>query len=407
MSRRSLLLLITIVAVFLIAGVIAFKNLAVFAPPSINSSSIETARVDYGTVLTTVEAEGVVEPESEVLLLSPASTKIEKIFKAPGSRVSSFQSILKLDSKPLEEEIAKLEDQIGIKRNNLQRNKLNARSTRLDLDYQVEMKKLRIASLKSDITDQEKLLEVGGISPAKFDQTKQELTTAEKDLEMIQSKNSIRLQQLIVEERGLELQIDIQEKELEAMKEILSKTSVRAPSSGIILSINGREGEMVSKDKLLVRISDLSSFKISASIDEGLADQVKTGKTVFARIDHENLLGQIGMVYPELEGNKLKFDVYLEESNHPKLLSNMNLQLLVVRRLKEDVMRLEMGEESGRGKNIELYIKEQDKLVKRSVGVGLRGKNFIEITSGLEAGDEVVISQTTEFRNRPEIVISN
>ena len=190
---------------------------------------------------------------------------------------------------------------------------------------------------------------------------------------MIQLKNTIRLQQLVIEERGLELQIDIQEKELEAKMETLSKTSVRAPSSGIILSINGREGEMVSKDKLLVRISDLSSFKISASIEEGLADQVKTGKTVFAIVDREKLIGQIGMVYPDLEGNKLKFDVFLEESNHPKLLSNMNLQLLVVRRLKEDVLRLEIGEESGRGKNIEIYVKERDKLVKRTIGVGLRG----------------------------------
>ena len=407
MSRRNLLFLSGIIVVFVIAGLVAFRNLAIFAPPSIHSSSFETYSVDYGTVLTTVDAMGVVVPESEVLLLSPASTKIEKILKAPGNKVNAFQTILRLDPEPLEEEIARLEDQIGIKRNNLQRTNLNARSTRLDLDYQVEMKKLRIASLKSELTDQEKLLEVGGISPAKFDQTKQELTTAEKDLEMIQSKNSIRLQQLVVEERGLELQIDIQEKELEAKRETLSKTSVRAPSSGIILSINGREGEMVSKDKLLVRISDLSSFKISGSIEEGLAEEVKTGKSVFALVDREKLVGQIGMVYPELEGNKLKFDVYLEESNHPKLLSNMNLQLQVVKRRKEGVLRLETGEYTGKGKNIELYVREQNKLVRRNVEVGLRGTNYIEITSGLKAGDEVVISQTTEFRNRPEIVISN
>lgn len=407
MSRRNIIIIASITVIIAAAGFIAFRNLAVFAPMSVHSSSFKTFQVDKGLVLTTIEAEGVVVPESEVLLLSPASTKVEKILLAPGSRVNAYQTILRLDPGPLEEDIAKLEDQIDIKRNSLKRTKLNARSTRLDLDYQVEMKKLKIASLKSELTDQEQLLEVGGISPARFDQTKQELTLAEKDLEMIQSKNSIRLQQLEVEERGLELQIDIQEKDLEAKKETLLKTSVRAPSSGIILSINGKEGEMVSKDKLLVRISDLSSFKITGSIDAEHADMIKTGKTVYTLVDQERLVGQIGIVSPEVEGNRLKFDVHLEESNHPKLLSNKNLQLLVVRRMREDVLRLKMGEGINRGRNIDVYVREQNTLVRRAVGVGLRGTDYIEISSGLEAGDNVVISETTEFRNRPEIDISN
>lgn len=407
MSRRNLLLVSVIIIVFLIAGFVAFRNMAIFAPPTIDRSSFQTARVETGDVFTTIDAEGIVEPESEVLLLSPASTKIEKIVLAPGSRVKAYQTILRLDPGPLLEEIARMEDQIMVKRNNLQRTKLNARSTRMDLEYQVEMKKLRIASLNSELADQQQLLEVGGISPAKFEQTKQELTLAEKELEMIQSKNSIRLQQLVVEERGLELQIDIQEKELKAKKDNLSKTTVRAPSSGIILSINGKEGEMVGKDKLLVRISDLSSFKISASVADEHADHIKTGKTVFALVDREKLIGQIGMVYPEVEGNKIKFDVYLEESNHPKLLSNMNLQLLIVRRMKQDVLRLKQGEGIGRGRNIELYVKEGSKLEKRPVEVGLIGNDFIEIRNGLKAGEEVVITATPEIRNRPEIEIRN
>ncbi len=152
-----------------------------------------------------------------------------------------IQTILRLDPKPIQDEIANIEDQLEVKRNNLHRNRLDARSTRLDLDYNVEMKKLRIASLKSEVSDEEELLEVGGISPAKFDKTKQELTLAEKELEMILSKNSIRLKQIEAEEEGLRLQIQIQEKELETKKENLSKTTVRAPSAGIIMSINGKD----------------------------------------------------------------------------------------------------------------------------------------------------------------------
>ena len=407
MSKKAILIIAIATLIIITAGFLAFKNFAIFAPPSIERNSFRTVMVEYGTVMTSIEAEGLVEPESEVLLLSPASTKIEKILQAPGSRVSSYQTILRLDPKPLQEEIAKLEDQIGIMSNNLQKTKLNARSTRLDLDYQVEMKNLKIVSLKSDLADQEELLEVGGISPAKFEKTKQELTIANKELEMIQSRNSIRLQQLAVEERGLELQIDIQEKELEARRETLGKTSVRAPSSGIIMSINGKDGEMVSKDKLLIRMSDLSSFKIIGSVDEEHAEVIKTGNSVYAIVDRQKLIGQIGTVYPEVQGNKISFDVYIEESDHPKLLSNMSLKLLVVSGIKEGVLRFPQVLDIGRNDNVGFYVLEDNVLVLRNVTVGMRGLDYIEIISGLEAGDQVVVSETAEFRNRPEIEVSN
>jgi hypothetical protein len=41
------------------------------------------------------------------------------------------------------------------------------------------------------------------------------------------------------------------------------------------------------------------------------------------------------------------------------------------------------------------------------VEIGLRGPDYIEISSGLQEGEEVVISETSAFRNRPEIEISN
>ena len=246
MSIRRIVLISLIPLVIAATGYIAFKKLSLFAPPSIDLNYYRTAEVDIGTVFTTVEAEGIVEPENEVLLLSPATSIVKQIVQVPGSHVDPFQTILRLDPKPIEDEIASIEDQLEVKRNNLHRNRLTARSTRLDLDYNVEMKKLRIASLNSEVADQEELLEVGGISPAKFEKTKQELTLAEKELEMILSKNSIRLKQLEAEEQGLRLQIDIQEKELETKKENLSRTTVRAPSAGIIMSINGKEGEKVN-----------------------------------------------------------------------------------------------------------------------------------------------------------------
>jgi HlyD family secretion protein len=164
---------IAVVGILLIFGiyiVIRFYFSSAHVP-----GEFKTAVVDRGPVVFSQQAKGIVAPGNEVVLLSPAGSIITRIVKGAGSRVKAGEIILILDPKIIEGNIESMEDQLEMKRNDLLKNHLNARSTTIDLDYNVEVKKLRIASLKSELTDQEQLLEVGGISPAQFEKTKQEM----------------------------------------------------------------------------------------------------------------------------------------------------------------------------------------------------------------------------------------
>jgi HlyD family secretion protein len=365
----------------------------------------KTTVVDRGPVVLSEDAKGVVVPGNEVVLLSPASSVITNIIKPAGSRVRAGETILKLDPKIIEDNIESLEDQLEIKRNDLLRNKLNARSTKIDLDYNVEVKKLRIISLKSELADQEQLLGVGGISPAQFDKTKQELVLAEKELEMVLEKNSIRLQQLEADEEGLRLQIEVQEKELEEKKAVLTKMNVRSSSDGIVLAVYGNEGEKVNTDQLLVRVSDLTSYKINGSVDENQADIVKTGGVVYAILGNEKLEGRIGTIKPLVENNKVRFDVFLEQSNHPKLIPNMNIELQVIVSQRDSVLRMRKELVVGRGNKHDVYVVQNGKATRKKITTGLVGLDFIEITSGLAEGDQLIIPDLAAFHRKKEIEI--
>lgn len=403
MSRRNIVILVSIAVIIAATAFLSMNKFRLLVPQAISEAGVICSVVDKGTVYATVDASGIVESESEVLVLSPVSSIIKRISKVPGNRVTANQAILQLDPSPIAGEIGRIEDQLAVMRNNLHRNRLNATSTRVDLDYNVEMKKLRIASLKSELADQEELLEVGGISPARFEQTRQELTLAEKELEMTNSKNSIRLQQLEAEEEGLILGIQIQEKELEQKRLDSASTTVRAPSAGIILAVNGNEGEKVNRDQLLVRMSDLSTFKIRGSIAEENADILKIGQTVYALMDGEKLIGQVGNIQPEVHDNQVSFDVYLEQSDHSKLRPNLQIPLQVVQRMRQDVLRLESGPALEKGRNVEVYVVEGNRAVLRKVTLGMKGQGYIEVRGGVDSGEKVIISDISSFRNLPEV----
>lgn len=397
---KRVILIVLMAVVLTAAAIIIVKYVPI---GKINSGDFEISEVEIGSVVSTIPAEGTVEPESEVLILSPASSIIQRIVKDVGSRVELGEAIIILDPQPVQEEIERIEDQLEVKRNALRKNQLNARSIRVDLDYNIEVKKLKIASLKSELADQEQLLEVGGISPARYEQTKQELVLAEKDLETVSARNSIRLKQLETEDEGLRLQITIQEKTLEQQKELLKNMIIRAPSSGIILSLDGQVGEKVNKDKLLVKMSNLSNFKIRANADDDHSEYIRTGSEVIVNLGQEELEGQIGTVSPSIKDKKVEFDVYLDQSNHARLRPNMTVPMHVVVARADSVMRVNYGSSIERSSNFDIYKVEGDVARKQRITTGVLGDNYVEIRSGLQPGDKVIVSDVSLFRNREKV----
>jgi len=398
------------IAVFVVISIITLGAVLYFSgalvPGTIKSGNFETVTVDSGNVISTTQATGVIESENEVILLSPAASIIKSILKEPGNKVQAGEIILQLQTEPVLDDIERLKDQMEVKRNNLEKNQLNAQSTKLDLDYNEEVKRLKVVSLKAQLSDQEKLLEVGGISPARIEETKQEITLAEKDLAMLIDKNLIRLKQLTAEDRGLYLQIRMDEKALEEKQILLSKMSVRAPSAGIILNISGSVGEKVSADQALVTMYDLSSFKLIGSIDEKFAGQLKTGSMVSVTIENEKLEGLIGSITPMVENNKVQFNVHLTESSNPKLIANQNVQIQIFNNKKENAVRIKKLPEFENGKTHKVFVIEGDKAVKKEIILGIIGDDYCEILSGLKQGDKVISEETNSIRHLNEIDIN-
>lgn len=349
--------------------------------------------VDRGIVYDAVEAVGVVEPENEVIVLCPHSSILIKIIKEPGSRVKKGEIIMELDQQEVCDAIDKLEDQLKVKRNSLQRTKLQARMTKIDLDYNVEVKKLKIASIKSQLADEEQLLSVGGISSAKLDETKQKLILAEKDLDMVLKKNDIRIKQMKTEETGLNLQIEMQEKLMAEKIEMLEGMQIKAPSDGIILSISGKVGQKIGADKPLMVLSDLTTFKIKGSLEEKYSEIIKTGNKVSVLVEDEKIGGRIGNVTPTVSNNKIQFNVHFTDSIYHELIPNQTVKLMVLKSLRNNVLRIpSFGKIKAHSKQV-VNVIDSGKTYTRTVTFGLKGEEYQEVVSGLNEGEEIVFSK--------------
>jgi len=81
--------------------------------------------------------------------------------------------------------------------------------------------------------------------------------------------------------------------------------------------------------------------------------------------------------------------------------------LMLVIQQRDSVLRIEQGPAFGRGRQQDVFIIKSGRAVRQTVTTGLIGTEYIEILSGLQAGERVIISDVSPFRHKKEIVFED
>ncbi|WP_319499646.1 HlyD family efflux transporter periplasmic adaptor subunit [uncultured Draconibacterium sp.] len=356
-----------------------------------DKSEIKTEVVDRGPVVASFKCQGSVRVANVVAVLNPLRNSVVAVHKMPGERVEKGELIMQLDKTQIQDEISDLNNQIQQKQNALEKNRLNVKSVQLDLNQGEEAKKARVQNMQHSLEQQEKLLEAGGTSQARVDQIKQNLLLAEQDLNNQAEKNSIRLQQLEMDEGNLALQIQSFKKSLNTQRTILQKTDVKAPVSGVLLEIAGNVGDYVSLDQVLVKIADESALKIVGTAGKNKLSLIQSGGEVEVTVNNEKFMGTIGQVYNDENSESVSFDVFVAENDQQKLKGAENVELLVKANDKENVLRIRKLPGMKLSQHFDVLLQKEDEVIRTEIVVGTIGKDYCEIISGVNEGDVILV----------------
>ena len=372
-------------------GILAIFASVLFAcKGNSDKSAVKTEVVDRGPVVASFKCQGSVRSANVVAVLNPLRNSVVALHKTPGERVEKGELILQLDKAQIQDEIAGLNNQIQQKQNALEKNRLNARSIQLDLNQSEQAKKARVQNIQHSLEQQKKLLEAGGTSQARVDQIEQNLLLAEQDLNNQAEKNSMRLQQLEMDERNLVLQIQSFKRSRNIQRTILQKTDVKAPVSGILLEVAGNVGDYVSLDQALVKIADESTSKIVGTAGKNKRDRILPGGVVDVSVNNETFVGTIGQVYDDENSESVSFDVFIAENDQQKLAGAENVVLLVKANDKENVLRIRKLPGMTLSQHFDVLLQKDDEVIRTEIVLGTIGKDYCEIISGVNEGDIIL-----------------
>jgi HlyD family secretion protein len=81
----------------------------------------------------------------------------------------------------------------------------------------------------------------------------------------------------------------------------------------------------------------------------------------------------------------------------------MEVALMLVIQQKDSVLRIDQGPAFSRSQRQDVFVVKSKKAVRQSITTGLIGTEYMEVLSGLQAGDRVIISDVSLFRHKKEI----
>lgn len=183
---------------------------------------------------------------------------------------------------------------------------------------------------------------------------------------------------------------------------------ITSPFNGTVLEIFETKGSKVSSKTPLVKVADLNRIKVQMQINESAINSFKVGQAAFIEMDNDTLWGKVDRTALSANGMTHSFRVTASFDNPDDLLkSGMFKNIYVVVDQKENALKVPFEVVSFEGDRTYIFVAEGSEAVKREVELGIRNGTEFEIISGVEPGEEVIITGLSRISNGSKINVVN
>lgn len=374
--------------------------------PSIDRKKLMISQVDRGTIDVSVSATGNVVPAFEEIIISPISAKILEVYAHSGDSVEVGTPLLRLDLQSAEADYAKALDEQEIRRQQRAQQQASNETQLADRRMQIEVKEMELSQLEAKLRNELYLDSLGSGTRDRVRQAETTLRTAQMQLNQLrqQYQNEVKAKQ--ADQRIQQLNDGIYERNLDAQRRTLNDARICSPRRGTLTYINTEVGSIAGGSQKIAVVSDLSHFKAECEISDNHSERVRVGGAVILRIGKERLRGTINTVTPLSKSGAITFTVVPDDMSHPRLRSGLRAEVFVITSIKDDVLRIKNGSfYSGPG-DYTLFVMNGDTLLPREVKLGECNYDYIEVISGLEVGEQVVVSDMTKYKGKEKLKVS-
>jgi HlyD family secretion protein len=375
---------------------------------------VEASKITISTVATApfhdfIPLRGQIVPLDSIVLDAVLGGRVEEVLVEAGQRVTAGQPLLRLSDPSLELDAIARETQVIEQINSQRALQLNFEQTRTGDAKALADAEYNILRLSRDVARRQPLAAKGFASQEVLDQSLDELAyqkrlrevaldAGQRDAAVIKRSNAL------IEETAARL-----DDNLAAAKRQLDALTVRAPADGVLTGLDAHVGEEKTRGQHLGQIDRDGGFKVTVPVDEFYLARVKIGQPVAATIDGTSGTLVVTKIYPQVKNGKFDIDLAWDGASPAGLRRGEAVQGKL--ELGGDVPAVVLPSgpflEASGGAWVFVVDANGTTASRRSVRLGRRTTESVEVLSGLKPGDRVVTSDYTGLDRIDRLAIAS
>jgi RND family efflux transporter MFP subunit len=332
-----------------------------------------------GTVL---NASGYVTARRQATVSSKITGKVVDVLVEEGMEIREGQVLAHLDDSIPRKQLALAEAQLGSQRRALAENEVRLRQAKLNQD--------RMRRLHEQ-----------GVS------TQADADTADADVDALVARLALGRQDVEVSERQIALR-----------RQDLDDTVIRAPFSGVAVTKDAQPGEMISPISAgggftrtgICTLVDMKSLEVDVDVNESYIHRVQPGQKAVATLDAYpdwQIPAHVIMPVPTADRQKATVKVRLGfEHLDPRILPDMGVKVAFLGDEKEGapasgkpVVTIPRAAVRKEGDREVVFVIQGNKAERRAVGLAAGSGDEAVVTSGLAAGERVVVEGPADLKD--------
>jgi HlyD family secretion protein len=282
---------------------------------------------------------------------------------------------------------------------------VSSRHQQLENRQDVELAKVRVAASGRALERAQRLFDLGLLNEIELETARDEVTVRSLELAQAEKREELEREMLALEIEDSAQRLERQRLLVVDLQRRVDALTVRAPVAGLVSRLHVEDREAVALNEALVTVVDLSALEVEIAVAENLADEVTPGAPAVITVGIDSFAGTVVGISPEVEGSRVKGRVAFAGKIPAGLKQNQRVSVRVVLETRDDVLKVPRGPflEAGSGRHA--YVVAGGMAELRPIEVGATSVAEVEIVSGLEAGDEIVISDTTRFESARRVLV--
>jgi HlyD family secretion protein len=367
---------------------------------------LRIATVARGEFVSDVSAQATVVAAVSPALYAPAAGTVTLTVKA-GDTVRKGDLLATLDSPSLRNEYQRERATLESLDVDLRREQIEVRRRILQSRQASDMAGVAIRAAEREFLRAEQAWAKQAISERDYRRARDELDEAR--LTSTHAVDSAGL-----EKEGLEFELETRRLQRERQQLLVAdlerrvaELEVRSPIDGMVGSVAATQKAAVQQDSVLMNVVDLSAFEVEFRVAESYAGAIGIGMPAEISYGGRTYPGEVTAISPEVRQSEVTGRVRFAGELPTGLRQNQRVAVRILMDRRDGVLKIERGAFYEAGGGATAYVVQDGMAERRPIRTGAVSVREVEVLEGLAEGDQVVISDTEDFKNAARVLLAD